>query len=251
MQWPPRPGPGLKDMKPNGLVAAASTTSHTSMSMRSQSCASSLTSAMLTERKMFSSSFVSSAASGVETTCTSSIAFRYSAAAASVDAALMPPTIFGVVFVVNSRLPGSTRSGENARWKSVPAFRPLPCSSSGCRISRVVPGYVVDSRTTTCPSRTYGATLLAARSMYDRSGSRWGESGVGTAMRMASASRVWETSVVAVIAPESTCGFSVSDGTSSMWLSPRLIASTSESTTSTSKTFWPASANVCASGSPT
>ena len=67
MQWPPRPGPGLKLMKPNGFVAAASTTSQTSMPIRSQSCASSLTSAMLTERKMFSSSFVSSAASGDET----------------------------------------------------------------------------------------------------------------------------------------------------------------------------------------
>ena len=74
MQWPPRPGPGLKRMKPNGFVAAASTTSQTSMSIRSQSCASSLTSAMLTERKMFSSSFVSSAASGVETRWTVSIA---------------------------------------------------------------------------------------------------------------------------------------------------------------------------------
>ena len=75
MQCPPSPGPGLNDMKPNGFVAAASTTSQTSMPMRSQSCASSLTSAMFTDRKMFSSSFVSSAASGDETGCTSSIAF--------------------------------------------------------------------------------------------------------------------------------------------------------------------------------
>ena len=74
MQWPPRPGPGLNDMKPNGFVAAASMTSQTSMSIRSQSCASSLTSAMFTERKMFSRSFVSSAASGDETGCTVSIA---------------------------------------------------------------------------------------------------------------------------------------------------------------------------------
>ncbi len=50
MQWPPRPGPGWNDWNPNGLVAAASTTSQTSISMRSQSWASSLTSAMLTER---------------------------------------------------------------------------------------------------------------------------------------------------------------------------------------------------------
>ena len=61
------PGPGSKRMKPNGLVAAASTTSQMSMPIRSASIASSLTSAMFTERKMFSSSFVISAASGVET----------------------------------------------------------------------------------------------------------------------------------------------------------------------------------------
>ena len=42
--------------------------------MRSQSIAISFMSAMLTERKMFSSSFVSSAASGDETSCTESIA---------------------------------------------------------------------------------------------------------------------------------------------------------------------------------
>ena len=74
MQWPPRPGPGLKGMKPNGFVAAASTTSQMSIAIRSQRIASSLTSAMLTERKMFSSSFVSSAASGVETRWIVSIA---------------------------------------------------------------------------------------------------------------------------------------------------------------------------------
>ena len=40
---------------------------------------------------------------------------------------------------VKVRLPGSTRSGENARKKSTPAFRP-PRSSSGCTTSSVVPG---------------------------------------------------------------------------------------------------------------
>src|SRR3954464_14536364 len=53
MQWPPRPGPGLKLMKPNGFVSAASTISQTSRSMRSHSCASSFTRAMLTARKIF------------------------------------------------------------------------------------------------------------------------------------------------------------------------------------------------------
>ena len=59
-------------MNPYGLVEAASTTSQMSMPMRSPSIASSLTSAMLTERKTFSSSLESSATSGVETATTSS-----------------------------------------------------------------------------------------------------------------------------------------------------------------------------------
>ena len=74
MQWPPRPGPGLKLMNPNGFVAAASITSQTSICIRPQRRASSLTSAMFTERKMFSRSLVSSAASGEETRTTSSTA---------------------------------------------------------------------------------------------------------------------------------------------------------------------------------
>ena len=64
----------MKLMNPNGFVAAASITSQTSIFIRPQSRASSLTSAMLTERKMFSSSFVSSAASGEDTRTTSSTA---------------------------------------------------------------------------------------------------------------------------------------------------------------------------------
>ena len=71
MQWPPTPGPGVKGMKPNGLLEAASMTSQMSMPMRSHSSASSLTRAMLTLRKVFSSSLVSSAARGVETMRTS------------------------------------------------------------------------------------------------------------------------------------------------------------------------------------
>ena len=74
MQWPPRPGPGWNFMKPKGLVAAASMTSQTSIFMRSQSIASSFMSAMLTLRKMFSSSLVISATSGVLTGTTLSSA---------------------------------------------------------------------------------------------------------------------------------------------------------------------------------
>ncbi len=109
------PGPGSKRMNPYGLVEAASTTSQTSIPMRSVSIASSLTSAMFTERKMFSSSFVSSAASGLDTRTTWSHTSPYSASARSAQASVSPPTTFGVLRSVKSVRPGSTRSGENAR----------------------------------------------------------------------------------------------------------------------------------------
>ena len=67
MQWPPRPGPGQKGMKPKGLVAEASMASQTSMPMRSARMAISLTSAMLTARKVFSMILAISADSGDET----------------------------------------------------------------------------------------------------------------------------------------------------------------------------------------
>ena len=54
-------------MKPNGLVAAAATTDQTSMPSPWQNTASSLTRAMFTCRKVFSSSFASSASFGLRT----------------------------------------------------------------------------------------------------------------------------------------------------------------------------------------
>ena len=68
-----------------------------SMPMRSASIAISFTRAMFTERKMFSSSFASSAASGVVTRTTVSHTASYSATARSAHASVNPPTIFGVV----------------------------------------------------------------------------------------------------------------------------------------------------------
>ena len=66
-QWPPTPGPGVKRMNPKGLVEAASMASHTSMPRSEANMASSLTRAMLTCRKVFSSSFVISATLGFDT----------------------------------------------------------------------------------------------------------------------------------------------------------------------------------------
>ena len=71
-------------MKPNGLVAAALITSQTSMFIRSQRSFSSLTSAMLTQRKMFSSNLVSSASRVPRTGTTRVMEAEYSAVAISV-----------------------------------------------------------------------------------------------------------------------------------------------------------------------
>ena len=80
--------------------------------MRSQSIANSFISAMLTERKTFSRSFESSAASGPVTGTISSQTSEYSATARSRQTGVSPPTIFGVLRRVKSVRPGSTRSGE-------------------------------------------------------------------------------------------------------------------------------------------
>ena len=139
-------------MKPNGFVAAASTTSQTSMPIRSQSCASSLTSAMLTERKMFSSSFVSSAASGVETRVHGvdraavdrggRLGARRREAADDLRRRLRRPV-------------GAARVDALGRDREVEVLAGLrgrcPPRGSASTTSRVVPGYVVDSSTTSWP----------------------------------------------------------------------------------------------------
>src|SRR4051812_37606857 len=99
MQWPPMPGPGVNFMNPNGFVAAASMTSHTSTPSLSQTIAISLTMAMFTDRNVFSSNFTSSADSGDVTSTIVSMQLAYNAVASSVQAAVMPPTTLGVFFV--------------------------------------------------------------------------------------------------------------------------------------------------------
>ena len=63
-------------MKPNGLVAAASMTSHGSTPIFRQAKASSLASAMLTLRNVFSSSLAVSATRGLETSNTRVVTWR-------------------------------------------------------------------------------------------------------------------------------------------------------------------------------
>ena len=135
--------------------------------------------------------------------------------ARSAQAGVSPPTTFGVVLTVKSVRPGSIRSGDIARWKSTPARRPL-CSSTGASSSRVVPGYVVDSSTTSWSRCRCGAMAAAAAAMIETSGSRFSESGVGTQIRIARTSATAAGSALAVSMPDSTSGRRSSVETSGM-----------------------------------
>ena len=94
----------------------------------------------------------------------------------------MPPTTLVTFFVVQSSRPGSTRSGENARWKSLPARRPLPVSRTG----RPAPASCPDTSSTRArrgvPAGGASRSLAPPRRGSVRSGSRWRESGVGSAI---------------------------------------------------------------------
>src|SRR5678815_5461657 len=102
-------------MKPNGLVAAARITSHTSMFILLHMSAISLTSPMFTLRNVFSRSFTVSATRAFETGTTVVSEDEYNATAISVQAGVTPPTTFGVFLVLKRGLRGSTRLGGNAR----------------------------------------------------------------------------------------------------------------------------------------
>ncbi|CAM5377400.1 hypothetical protein SALBM217S_00238 [Streptomyces griseoloalbus] len=76
---------------------------------------------------------------------------------------------FGMPAGVKSRLPGSTRLGQWARWKSRPARRPDPDSSSRSSGPSVVPGGTGDSRITVVCGRSCAARVRAADSTWPRS----------------------------------------------------------------------------------
>ena len=87
-------------------------TSQTSIPIFSNTTLSSLTSAMFTARKMFSSSFVASATRVDDTGTVVATTFPYRVLASSRHDAVMPLTTLGIVDVVKLGLPGSSRSGE-------------------------------------------------------------------------------------------------------------------------------------------
>ena len=86
-------------MNPNGLVAAASMTSHTSMPSLLHIMASSFAMPMFTARKVFSSSLTISAVAGDDTGITCDH-FEYRAVASRVQAGVTPPITFGMLAVM-------------------------------------------------------------------------------------------------------------------------------------------------------
>src|SRR5262245_15411702 len=100
---------------------------------------------MLTARYVFSSILHASATSSDETRTTFATTAPYRAVANPTLASSSPPTTFGIETSECDGLPGSSRSGLNARKKSPPAFKP-DCDKRGKTTVRVVVGYVVLSR---------------------------------------------------------------------------------------------------------
>ena len=251
MQWPPTPGPGVKRMKPNGLVAAASMTSHTSRPIRSHSSASWFTNAMLTLRNVFSSSLAISAASGDESWITRSLMPSSSVAARAVAAGVDAADQARHVRAALAGSPGLTRSGAKARSKSRPATRP-DASSTVRNGPVVVPGKVVDWRMISWPARSWSRMNAAAARTAPRSGSLVVVIGVGTHTNTASISaRAASGWAITHRFPLSSAAASRSSVTSSMGDRRALSWATRSAEMSMPWTRCPASANAIASGRPT
>ena len=225
-------------------------TSQTSRSIRSQSSASWLTNAMLTLRKTFSSSLASSAASGEESGSTWSLISPSSAAARFVAAGVVAPTRRGTFLDAEAGSPGLTRSGANARSKSVPATSPER-SSSRRNGPVVVPGKVVDWRMTSWPARRCSRIIDAADRTGARSGSFDFVIGVGTQTMMTSASARPASSGATTRSPLPSAATSRSSAMSSIGELPPASWATRTALASTPSTRRPASTNEIARGSPT
>jgi hypothetical protein len=166
-----------------------------------------------------------------------------------VHAGVRPPTTLGVLRVPYSSLPGSIRSGEKARLKSTPAIRP-DSSSSGRTTSLVVPGYVVDSRTTSISGRRWRDTARVAAITAVRSGPWSEDSGVGTQMTATAAVRRSASSAVAR-KPAARIAATSAPEMSSTCERPAFRAATTPGSTSKPSTLSPARAASRARGRPT
>ena len=97
---PPKPGPGVNFINPNGLVAAASITSHTFTPNFSHIIATSFANPIFIALNVFSSSFTISAVSVELTITTSLIILEYSSLPTSEHLSVTPPMTLGVLLVL-------------------------------------------------------------------------------------------------------------------------------------------------------
>src|SRR5438093_2366525 len=146
--------------------------------------------------------------------------------------------------------PGSIRSGEKARKRLTPALAPR-ASKRGSRSSSVVPGYVVDSRTTSWPGLNRAATSPAAATTKEMSGSLDFRSGVCTQMITTSLRSSTEKSDVATYRPSPRSASRSSSDTSGLDGRPSLSAATRSGSVSSPATVNPTRANSTARGRPT
>ncbi|CAM5781541.1 hypothetical protein CPER28S_00822 [Cellulomonas persica] len=113
-----------------------------------------------------------------------------------------------------------------------------------------MPGYVVDSSTTSVPGCRLRATVAVAERTGPRSGPPSSDRGVGTQITIVCAPASSVSSVVARKPAARIAATSASDR-SSTWETPELSPSTTAWFTSNPVTDRPARLASCASGSPT
>ena len=175
MQWPPRPGPGLERLEAErlrrgGLDHLPDVDPHPVAELRELVDERDVDRAVdvLEQLRQLGRLGRRDLVHGVDRAC------GRAPPPPSVQAGVRPPTTFGVVFVVQSVRPGSTRSGDIARWKSSPALSPLPCLEDRlhdlARRARVGRRLEHDE----LARLQHGARSRAARPRRSsRSGSRW------------------------------------------------------------------------------
>ena len=245
------PGPGSKRMKPKGLVAAASMTSQTSISSRSQSCASSLTRAMLTERKMFSSSFASSAGSGPESDddLVADLAVELRGPLGALVGQAADDLRGGADRVVGAaRVDPLGREGEVevARRPSCPTPRGSAAGARGW-----CPGRSSTRATTSCPvCRTCGERARGVDQVGEVGLARAGQRGRHADDHRVAARPGPRSAVVARRRSASGSRSPIGD-VLDVAVGPRRRASILRGSASRPITSWPSSANATASGSPT
>ena len=252
MQWPPRPGPGLNDANPNGFVAAASTTSQTSMLHPVAQLRE-----LVDERDVDGAVDVLEQLRQLGGLGCRDLVHRVDRGAVDVGRRLRR----GRVDAADDLRRRLRRPVLAARVDALGRHREVEVLA-GLQPRALLEDRLQDLARRARPRRRLEHDDLAAlqhrrEARARRARCRRGRARAGA--RAASAARSARRAPASPArsrssrrrGPSSTSGSRRSELTSSMWLSPRFSASTTCGWTSTSSTRWPASPKVAASGTPT